>query len=99
MMKSQAVLEMEIDENALDEEWVEQPSLYFRYASMVADARRDLDQAKANLDLTKAEVDKERCVGCLLCKHLCPVWDCIGTEEIDGVNRGGMHQDAMQFVR
>ena len=47
----------------------------------------------------KAEVDQERCVGCLLCKHVCPVWDCITTEEIDHVIAGGMHQDALDFVK
>jgi dihydropyrimidine dehydrogenase (NAD+) subunit PreA len=47
----------------------------------------------------KAQVDQERCVGCLLCQHVCPVWDCITTEEIDQVIAGGMHQDALDFVR
>jgi dihydropyrimidine dehydrogenase (NAD+) subunit PreA len=47
----------------------------------------------------KAETDKERCVGCLLCQHVCPVWDCIGTEEIDHVIHGGMHEDALEFVK
>jgi len=31
----------------------------------------------------KASVDQERCVGCMLCRHVCPVWDCIGFKEID----------------
>jgi len=31
----------------------------------------------------KASVDVERCVGCLLCKHVCPVWDCVSYKEVD----------------
>lgn len=31
----------------------------------------------------KATVDEERCVGCLLCKHVCPVWDCVSYKEVD----------------
>jgi dihydropyrimidine dehydrogenase (NAD+) subunit PreA len=31
----------------------------------------------------KASTDESRCVGCLLCKHVCPVWDCISVKEID----------------
>jgi dihydropyrimidine dehydrogenase (NAD+) subunit PreA len=31
----------------------------------------------------KASVDEERCVGCMLCKHVCPVWDCITYKEVD----------------
>jgi dihydropyrimidine dehydrogenase (NAD+) subunit PreA len=31
----------------------------------------------------KASVDEEKCVGCLLCKHVCPVWDCISYKEVD----------------
>ncbi len=31
----------------------------------------------------KAVVDEERCVGCLLCKHVCPVWDCVSYKEVD----------------
>jgi len=47
----------------------------------------------------KAEVDEDRCVGCLLCRHVCPVWDCIGMKEIDRLNKGGMHETALQFTR
>lgn len=38
---------------------------------------------KFDTKLRKAEVDETRCVGCLLCKHVCPVWDCISHKEID----------------
>lgn len=31
----------------------------------------------------KASVNEERCVGCLLCKHICPVWDCISYKQVD----------------
>ncbi len=38
---------------------------------------------KFDSSLRKAKVDEERCVGCLLCKHVCPVWDCITSREVD----------------
>ncbi|MDD3877765.1 MAG: NAD-dependent dihydropyrimidine dehydrogenase subunit PreA [Bacteroidales bacterium] len=31
----------------------------------------------------KVSVNEERCLGCLLCKHVCPVWDCISYKEVD----------------
>lgn len=31
----------------------------------------------------KAEVDESRCVGCTLCKHVCPVADCVTTKVVD----------------
>lgn len=31
----------------------------------------------------KATVDEEKCVGCLLCKHVCPVWDCVTHKDVD----------------
>lgn len=31
----------------------------------------------------KATVNEERCLGCMLCKHVCPVWDCITYKEVD----------------
>lgn len=48
--------DFQIDENNLDSEWIGQPRLYFRYASGVADARRDLDECKSDLEVTKAEL-------------------------------------------
>jgi len=53
---------------------------------------------KFDNDTRIAEVDEERCVGCLLCQHVCPVWDCVSTKEIEGLNKGGMHDDALQFI-
>ncbi|MBF0104238.1 MAG: NAD-dependent dihydropyrimidine dehydrogenase subunit PreA [Deltaproteobacteria bacterium] len=38
---------------------------------------------KFDSGLRKASVDEERCVGCTLCKHVCPVWDCVSTREVD----------------
>ena len=34
-------------------------------------------------DLRKARVDEARCVGCTLCRHVCPIWDCITTRTVD----------------
>lgn len=31
----------------------------------------------------KASVDEKRCVGCTLCKHVCPVWDCVTHKTVD----------------
>lgn len=31
----------------------------------------------------KASVDETKCVGCLLCRHICPVWDCVTSKEVD----------------
>lgn len=33
--------------------------------------------------IRKPHVAEERCVGCTLCSHVCPVWDCISIKEID----------------
>ena len=58
-MKSNEELESDfsIDKNRLDDEWLDQPRRYFRYAAELADARRRLDEAKAEQDITKAEVE------------------------------------------
>ena len=46
-----------IDDSALDIEWLEQPRLFMKYARHSAEASRDLDKAKENLDIVKAEID------------------------------------------
>jgi len=51
--------DIRIDEEALDIEWLEQASLMMKYARNAADARRELDRAKENFDIVKAEVDKD----------------------------------------
>jgi len=51
--------DMRIDEDALDYEILEQPSLMVKYSTMLADARRDRDLAKEDLDYMKAQIDKE----------------------------------------
>lgn len=38
---------------------------------------------KFDAETRKVEVDETRCIGCLLCKHVCPVWDCISHKEVD----------------
>jgi len=48
---------LDIDKNLLDDEWINQPKLYFKWAVQLEDAREDLDNAKADFDLVKAEVD------------------------------------------
>jgi hypothetical protein len=49
--------DMYIDENILDVELLEQPSLMAKYSRMLAEAQRDRDLAKERLDLIKAEID------------------------------------------
>jgi len=47
----------DIDINRLDEEWIGQPKIFFKYASELADAKRRLEEAKAELDVVKAICD------------------------------------------
>jgi hypothetical protein len=51
--------ELHIDLHRLEREWVEQPRLYHKYAEALADARLDLDRAKEQLDIKKANLDLE----------------------------------------
>jgi hypothetical protein len=48
-----------IDDSALDVEWLDQPSLFMKYARNAANCRQDVDEAKEGLDLAKAELDKD----------------------------------------
>lgn len=43
----------------LDTEWVKQPKLFFTYASKLAEARKEVEETKAELDVVKAELDKK----------------------------------------
>lgn len=46
-----------IDKDRLDEEWVSQPLLYYKYAMRLADAREEFDRAKARKEVVEAELD------------------------------------------
>lgn len=49
----------QIEEDALDLEWLDQPSLMMKYAIAAADARAELDRAKERLDIVVAQLDRE----------------------------------------
>lgn len=52
-------LDVNIDESALDVEFLEQPILMKRYGDVVSEARKELDYFKEQLDATKAQLSKE----------------------------------------
>ncbi len=52
-------LDLEVDRLRLDDEWVKHPKQYYVWAKKSADAQYVYDQAKAELELTKAELDQE----------------------------------------
>lgn len=58
--KAKAV--MVLDEAALDQEWLKQPRLTLRWALAEADARNEVNQKKAKLDLVEARI--KRAVRC-----------------------------------
>jgi len=49
--------DLTIDDSALDIEWLEQPRLMMKYIRYASQTSRDLDKAKENLDIVKAEMD------------------------------------------
>jgi hypothetical protein len=51
--------DIEIDESALDVEWVGHASLMLRYTRTAAEAHKEMNLAKARLDYVKARLDKE----------------------------------------
>lgn len=48
-----------INEGDLDLEWLEQPSLFMKYARHLAEMRRNLDEEKQRLDIVRADLDKQ----------------------------------------
>ena len=48
-----------IEESALDIEWLNQPSLFLKYARQLAQSEKYMDESKENLDLCKAKIDFE----------------------------------------
>lgn len=55
-MKDQSDGFLQIDEFNLDQEWINQPRLYYKWAAKSADARQRSDEAKAELEVVKAEL-------------------------------------------
>lgn len=49
----------DVDLFRLDKEWTGQAKLYFRWAKKLAEARADLEEEKASLELTEATLDKQ----------------------------------------
>lgn len=50
---------IEVDESNLDRECIKLPSTFLKYAYAGAEARKDLDEAKAALELAEAELGAE----------------------------------------
>lgn len=57
-MKLNYEVDIEIDGEALDQEWLNQPRLLMQYARHSALMRKRLEEAKQSLDIAKAEADK-----------------------------------------
>lgn len=49
--------DLEINSNALDVAWLEQPKLYGKYADKVVEAKEGVDDEKQNLDNVRAKLD------------------------------------------
>lgn len=58
-MESDYEKDLAIDPDALDTEWLVQPTLTMRYAECCADARLIMDRAEEVLDLKRAELDAD----------------------------------------
>ncbi len=48
--------DLNINEDALDVEWLEQPRLFLKYSQLLADARRTQDQLKERDEVLRAEI-------------------------------------------
>lgn len=51
--------DVSIDENALDIEWLEQPSLVLKYSQWSAKCKLEVDRASEKLNIVKAELDQK----------------------------------------
>ncbi len=51
--------DFQIDANNLDVEWTRQPDLYRQYATAAADARQGWDEAKNDVSVVRAQVEKD----------------------------------------
>lgn len=51
--------DIKIDETVLDLEWLEQPNLMLKFTRYSAEMRKVADEIEAELDVIKAEVEKE----------------------------------------
>ncbi len=51
--------EIRIDPDALDVEWLMQPTLFMKYGEALAEAEMEADNAKEKFDLVKAETDSD----------------------------------------
>jgi len=58
-MSKKKDVDLSIDAYALDEEWMDQPSRYKQAADWAAMARKEYDEAKSDLDVVKAELDRD----------------------------------------
>lgn len=52
-------LRIEIDENNLPDEWRDQPAQMLRHGTLLAEAQRDEDAARARLDLVRATIERD----------------------------------------
>jgi len=56
---SEAISVVQIDELNLDKECISLPTNILKYANRLADAKRDVDEAKNSLEVVKADLAKE----------------------------------------
>lgn len=59
MEKNELELDLRIDEDALDLEWLEQPDLMRKYTRLEADAKEAMHRAEDELALVEADLDKQ----------------------------------------
>lgn len=59
MKEMQPLAVVDIDENNLDKECIKLPSAYLRHAHRSAEAKRDVDEVKRQLDVVEADMAKK----------------------------------------